>query len=305
MEYRCTESDQGRKLYYILRNGMGVSASLLKRLKNAGAVFLNGEPAFTTVTVMPGDIVTIDLIAAEREADLEPEAGDIEILFENEAMLIVNKPAGMIVHPSIAKYRGSLAAFAAGYLQKTGQDARCHVVNRLDRDTSGCVVFAKNAYYKTALSEALASSDAEKVYLGVMYGALGGGSFTISQPIKRAEPQKMLRIVSPDGKRAVTHCEILGSDGEMTLARFTLETGRTHQIRVHSAYIGHPLLGDALYGTEESIKASELLGITAQALHAVSIRLRDPITGNMITAEAPVRRQELQSIIEVLWKNRK
>ncbi len=292
MEYRCTESDQGRKLYYILRNGMGVSASLLKRLKNAGAVFLNGEPAFTTVTVMPGDIVTIDLIAAEREADLEPEAGDIEILFENEAMLIVNKPAGMIVHPSIAKYRGSLAAFAAGYLQKTGQDARCHVVNRLDRDTSGCVVFAKNAYYKTALSEALASPDAEKIYLGVMYGALSGGSFTISQPIKRAEPQKMLRIVSPDGKRAVTHCEILGSDGEMTLARFTLETGRTHQI-------------SALYGTEESIKASERLGITAQALHAVSIRLRDPITGNMITAEAPVRRQELHSIIEVLWKNRK
>ena len=115
----------------------------------------------------------------------------------------------------------------------------------------------------------------------------------------------MLRIVSPDGKRAVTHLEPLGTNGELTLARFILETGRTHQIRVHSAYIGHPLLGDALYGTEESLKLSEQLGVSAQALHAVSIRLRDPITGNMITAEAPVRRQELNDIIEVLWKNRK
>lgn len=304
MEYFCTQKDEGRKVYHILRNELHISASLLKRLKNAKAIYLNGIPAYTTVTVKPGDIVSAEPILAEREADLEPEYGDIEILFENEAMLILNKPVGMIVHPSMAKLHGSLASYAAGYLEESGQDARCHVVNRLDRDTSGCVVFAKNAYYKTVLSEALALDSAEKAYLGIVYGVFDEESFELSQPIRRAEPQKMRRIVSPDGRIAVTHFEVLGTDGEISLVRFILKTGRTHQIRVHSSFLGHPLLGDLLYGTEESIRLSRRLGIGEQALHACSIRLRDPVSGNIINVNAPVRRKEMNKLIEVLWKNR-
>lgn len=304
MEYLCSQKDEGRKVYHILRNELHISASLLKRLKNAKAIFLNGEPVYTTVTVKQGDVVSAEPILAERDADLAPEYGEIEILYENEAMLILNKPAGMIVHPSLAKYHGSLASLAAGYLEKSGQTARCHVVNRLDRDTSGCVVFAKNAYYKTELSEALASDDAEKAYLGVVSGVFNEDKFVISEPIKRAEPQKMRRIVSPDGRSAVTCFEVLGTNGEVSLVRFVLKTGRTHQIRVHSSFLGHPLLGDALYGTNESLRISEQLGIREQALHAYSISFRDPVAGKTVKAEAPVRRSELNELIEVLWKKK-
>ena len=301
--YTAGPQDEGRKVYHVLRRELALSASLVKRLKNAGAIYLNGAPAFTDVRLKAGDTVSARPDLAERPADLEPEEGAVEVLYETEAYAVVNKPAGVIVHPSMARLRGSLAALVSGYFLRTGGSAVCHVVNRLDRDTSGCVIFAKGAHYKTLLSQALAE-DAGKEYLAVNYGLLPSESGIIDEPIRRAEPMKMRRIVSPDGRRAVTEyqrvrqAEAMGES--VSLNRFVLRTGRTHQIRVHSAFLGSPVLGDCIYGTEASDALSARLGLTSQLLHARRISFRDPFTGKDVSVEAPINREDFFIIPNLL-----
>lgn len=288
LRYTCSEKDVGRKVYHVLRNELGLSASLVKRLKSGSGITLNGAPAFTTYAVSPGDVVAVDLISGEREPDLTPEKGEIRILYESDALIVLDKPAGMITHPSRARLSGTLAGLAAGYLYEKG--CACHAVNRLDRDTSGCVMFAKSAHWKTVL----ARSEMKKTYLGAVCGVFEPESGVIDAPIIRAEPIKMLRVVRPDGHRAVTRYETVADRGEYSIVKYLLETGRTHQIRVHSAHLGHPLLGDRLYGTEESIALSERLGITAHQLCAVSLAFTDPTSGEWVEVNSKEEIQCLQ-----------
>jgi 23S rRNA pseudouridine1911/1915/1917 synthase len=290
--YNVRDTDSGRKVYTIMRRELLISAALTRRLKQAGAIFLDGQPVFTDRLVSAGETVTIDIAAAEPDCDNLPERGSISILYEDAGLLAVNKPSGMITHPSRAKNTGTLANFVAGYLLETTGCGCCHAVNRLDRDTSGVVLFAKNSHMKARASDALAATDAEKEYLALVHGTMDPPGGTIDKPIRRLREGDMLRVVSPDGQRAVTHYETVKTariQGQtVSLLHLRLETGRTHQIRVHMHDTGHPVLGDILYNTSESRAASECLGIASQALHARRLSFTEPVSGARLELTAPL-----------------
>ena len=291
LKYVVSDRDAGRKVYSVLRRELMISDTLTRRLKQAGAITIGGAPAFTDRRLEPGETLTVDIAAAEPPCDLVPETGALDILYEDEGLLALNKPAGMLTHPSRARYTGTLANLAAGYLERAWGDGRCHAVNRLDRDTSGVVLFAKNSYMKARASEALHAPDAGKEYLALVLGAVAPEAGTIDLPIKRLRKEDMLRVTAPDGQRAVTHfeteCRYAGTDAPVSLLRLKLETGRTHQIRVHCLAIGHPVLGDHLYYTEASHAVSAQLGVVSSALHARRLTFIEPVTGAPLVIEAP------------------
>ena len=293
LEYTADQADSGRKVYSIMRRELKISQSLTRRLKRTQGIRVDGKPVYTDYAVEPGETVTIDISSAEPPCDIVPESGTLKILYEDAGLVATDKPAGQITHPSRARYTGTLANFVAGHLDTASGDARCHAVNRLDRDTSGVVLFAKNSYMKALASEALGAQDAKKEYLALAFGAMDPPDGVIDAPIKRLREMDMLRGVTPDGQPAVTHYKTLGvaeTDGiEISLLRLVLETGRTHQIRVHCLHSGHPILGDGLYHTEDSLEASGKLGVASQALHAHRLTFTHPVTGERValTAEIP------------------
>jgi 23S rRNA pseudouridine1911/1915/1917 synthase len=305
LTYTAREEDAGRKVYSVLRREMRISQSLARRLKRCGAIYVGGEAVFTDYILAPSDVVRVDVTAGEEPSGNVPERGEIEILFENAGLLAVNKPAGVITHPSFARYTGTLANFVTGCLRDKGEGETCHAVNRLDRDTSGVVLFAKNGYMKALASEALMQNDARKEYCALVYGAPEPLSGTVDKPIKRQRERDMLRITAEDGQRAVTHYETLGvyqfEKRRVSLLRLQLETGRTHQIRVHALALGSPILGDGLYYTDASREASSELGIATQALHAVRLCFTEPLSGKPIEIVAP----EPPVFQEVLQKTKK
>lgn len=292
LRYDVTESDCGRKIYSIMRWELRISAALTRRLKQVNGIFLNGQLVYTDHIVAAGETVKIDITAAEMVSDVVPEQGTLRILYEDAGLIAVNKPSGMITHPSHAKYTGTLANIVAGYLLGAAGDGRCHAVNRLDRDTSGVVLFAKNSYMKARAAEALSSPDAKKEYLALICGVMDAESGVIDMPIKRLHEGDMRRVTAPDGQRAVTHYETVGTAffgvHSVSLLRLHLETGRTHQIRVHCQAVGHPVLGDILYYTDESRSVSAALGVFSQALHARSLIFTEPISGVLLEIKAPV-----------------
>lgn len=292
-----------RKVYNILRRELKASAALVRRLKLSGAIFANGEPVYTDRMLSPGEVLTADVSACEPECDIVPEDGELHILYEDDGMLVLNKPCGILVHPSHARYTGTLANFAAGYLLKKEGSGVVHAVNRLDRDTGGVVVFAKNSYMKSVLSDALGEDVAVKKYLAVVYGEMSPAYGTIDAPIKRITEIDMKRQVSPDGQRSVTHYETVGvhevSGEKISLLSLTLETGRTHQIRVHCTHMGYPLLGDCLYYTEMSEKFSERIGTHEQMLHAASLSFVHPLTSEKLEFKAPILREDMAETVEL------
>lgn len=291
LEHTVTPQESGKKLYHVLRGGMRLSAGMLRRLKWNGGLFVDGEPRFTDYIVGEGQLVTAELGLVEPQTDIPPEDGEVDILFEDESLIALAKPAGMIVHPSRSRFTGTLANRLMGYLASKGETPVCHAVNRIDRDTSGIVLFAKNSYMKNLASGALKS--AEKVYYAVVLGRVEPPRGTIDLPIIRLREGDMYRAVSPEGQRAVTHYERIGvtlrQGRECSLLRLVLETGRTHQIRVHLSHLGHPLLGDTLYKTPVSEELSAALGLTGQLLHAGRLSFEHPVTGLRIELCCPVR----------------
>lgn len=295
MIIKFTAVEDGKTVYTAARRELKVSSSLLRRLKAADAIKVNGEKAFTNRVLAAGDVLTLDISAAETTGGVVPEQGELEIIWETCDYLAVNKPCGLIVHPTHSRYKGTLANFVAGYLP----DGVCHVVNRLDRDTSGVVLFAKSAYHKDIASQAL-SETGEKEYTALVMGCPSPACGTVNVPIKRLSPDSMLRAALPDGQAALTRYETLCTSGDVSLLRIYLETGRTHQIRVHMLHIGCPLLGDALYRTDDSDHASESHGITAQALHARRLSFIPPFCGERVDISAPLRRDDIKKALIML-----
>lgn len=288
LSYYVKDSDEGRTVHSILRFSLHASASLVRRLKRTDGIRVDSQPVFTDYKVTAGQTVTADVSLAEPECDIVPQAGELDILYEDEGLLAVNKPAGIIVHPSHSRYVGTLSNYVAGYLDAQCGDGRCHAVNRLDRDTSGIVLFAKNSHMKALASQAMQSGDAVKEYSALVFGTPEKMRGTIDRPIIRLREGDMMRGVSPDGQRAVTHYTVQTADkGGVSLLHLTLETGRTHQIRVHCHSMGWPVLGDTLYYTPQSRELSERLGIKTQALHARRLRLTLPASGVALDIAAP------------------
>lgn len=299
-----TEAYAGKSVYTILRREFKFSAALIRRLKHTNGFIVNGIPVFSNHLLSTGDVLTADIMSAEPSCDIVPENGKIDVLFENDGLIAVNKPSGILIHPSRAKYTGTLANFVSGYLLNKENCGVCHAVNRLDRDTSGVVLFAKNSYMKDIAAKALADETSAKEYIAIAYGKFPNLHGTINLPIKRFEEGNMLRVTAPDGKPAITHYTVINESNicgeDVSVLKLVLETGRTHQIRVHCKAIGHPLLGDILYYTDSSKAASEKLMISAQALHAEKLIFIEPLSDKKLEITAPLARNDMRNIMKIL-----
>lgn len=299
LERHIGPSEDGTELKALMKNGMKLSSTMIKRLKAAQGIYVNGLPVYTNYICRTDDLVCLDISAAEPALEVVAEHGDISILYEDDIFIAVNKPAGMLSHPSRAQFTGSLMGYVAGYLSESGSPA-CHALNRLDRLTSGIVLFAKSSYAKALSLSAM--QGAEKVYLAIAFGRFEDNSGVIDLPIKRITSGRMERCVAPDGARAITHYELLDSlrlnGSELSLLSLKLKTGRTHQLRVHCASLGHPLLGDQIYCTAQSKALSDELGLRGQLLHAQSLRFTHPVSGKPVNILCPVTRADMCRIIK-------
>lgn len=279
MEYTCV-SQKGGRLSSVLRQEMGLSTGLMNRLKWRSALLVNGEAVRTDYPVAPGDTVTVVM---EEEAPAYPaEDVPLTILYEDDFLLAVDKPRGMLIHPSSARNTGTLANAVAGYYLRRGTPGAFHPLTRLDRDTFGIVLIAKNSHIHALLQQ----GHTQKTYHARVFGGPEGDAGTIDAPIARKALPSLLREIRPDGKPSVTRFQVLAREGQT--ARLALEpvTGRTHQLRLHCAYMGYPILGDPQYGTEESQAYSLAQGIGTQLLCAKRIRFVHPITGEAMCLES-------------------
>lgn len=276
MELHLTAQREG-KLSSLLRHDLKLSATLVNRLKWKEAFLVNGIPQRTNFPVKSGDVVTVRL--DEEAPEYPAQDGELSIVYEDEWLLAVDKPSGMLIHPSRAKNEGTLANFVAGYYQKAGQCAAFHPLTRLDRDTFGVVLIAKNAHIHALLQEA----HPQKTYEALVYGTPPQPEGEVTAPIARCEMPSLLRRIDPAGKPCRTLYRVLESGEHFSRLELHPVTGRTHQLRLHCAYLGCPILGDPQYGSPESMAFSQTLGLSSQLLCAKEITFPHPITGENIT----------------------
>lgn len=272
MELTHTAARSGR-LSSFLRRELNMSSGLMNRLKWSGGICVNGLPQHTNYPVRPGDVITV--LLDEPEPEYPAEDGDLTVLYEDEGILVVDKPAGMLIHPSRATNQGTLANLVAGYYRRSGEKSAFHPVTRLDRDTFGIVLLAKNAHLHALLQDAAV----RKTYHALTFGGPDTDTGIIDAPIARLPLPSLLRVVSPEGKPSVTEFEVLHRDGQICKLALRPVTGRTHQLRVHCAYMGFPILGDPQYGTEESCRFSDGLGLSYQMLCAHRLEFTHPLNG--------------------------
>lgn len=283
LRFTIDERYDGRKVVHFLRGEAGMSARLVGSLKRLpDGICLNGSQTRTIDRLHAGDLLTLSF--PDDTGSVEPLCFPLDVLYEDEDLLIVNKPAGLAMHPTHNHQGDTLANALAAYFQQQGRQVAMRCVGRLDKDTSGIVVCALNRYAAARLSGCV-----EKAYLAVASG-LYRGSGAIDRPIVRPDPLHTSRAVGEGGLPAVTHWRALMQGENRTLLRVRLETGRTHQIRVHFASLGTPLVGDTMYGTADD-------RIARQALHCAAARLIHPVTGRALQAEAPLP-PDMQALCE-------
>ena len=249
--------------------------------------------------IVSGDTVEITIPEPEK-LNLTPENIPLDILYEDEHLIIVNKPAGMVVHPAPGHYTGTLVhalLYHCDTLAGIGGVERPGIVHRLDKDTTGAIVVAKSDRAHRDLQAQIKAKTARREYWGIVYGAFSEESGTIDLPISRhpSDRKKMAVVPLEKGREAVTHWRVLERIGNYSLMQFLLQTGRTHQIRVHCTHLGHPLLGDNIYGSNRSLKVN----LSGQALHARQLSLTHPVTGELIQAIAPLP-AEFTKLLQVL-----
>lgn len=279
MELHHTALRDGR-LSDILKKEMQVSTGLMNRLKTTDRILVNGVPRRTNFAVTGGDTVT--LLLDEPEPEYPAEDTPLTILYEDDHILAVDKPAGVLIHPSRSRDTGTLANAVVGYYQRTGQQSAFHPLTRLDRDTFGVVLIAKNSHTHALLQQ----TGLQKIYQARIFGCLPQESGIIDAPIDRRPLPSLLRYISPTGKPSQTRYRVLERSGGHSLVELEPLTGRTHQLRLHCAHLGCPILGDPQYGSGESMAYSEQFGYTYQRLCAKRIEFVHPLTGERVTIES-------------------
>ncbi len=283
---------------------LSISRSRLQKLIEAGQVQLNDQVCTEKKTlVQPGDRLSLN-IPADIPLNLQPEAIPLDILYEDDQLIILNKPAGMVVHPSPGHSHGTLvhALLAHCPLAAIGGVQRPGIVHRLDKDTTGAIVVAKTDHAHQHLQQQLKAKTAYREYLGIAFGSPKTEAGTVDQPLGRhpVDRQKITIIpLEKGGRNAITHWQTEERLGNYTVIKYQLETGRTHQIRVHSAYMGNPIVGDPVYGRGRDVGVN----LPGQALHAWKLRLIHPVSGELIEAIAPLPETFL-TLLQILRRRR-
>lgn len=283
LNYHITEdADSLRTEQYLRRRGFSYQ-NLTQLKKMPESILINGVWSYMRTPLHSGDILTVHIRETESSPNIPPVELPLDIVYEDEDIVVVNKPAGMPVHPSLNNYRNSLANALMYYYQQQGKPFIFRCTNRLDRDTSGLTVIAKHMVSSSILSSMTARHEIEREYLAVVRGSVVPSSGTIDAPIGRTGSSLIERKIDFEhGERAVTHYHVVKEENGHSLVSLILETGRTHQIRVHMKYIGFPLAGDYLYNPDMEY-------IQRQALHSCRLSFRHPITGKHMefTADLP------------------
>ena len=282
-------SEEGRTVRQLLTERFAVSSSLRRELfRRQGAILLSGRPVFLSTPVCTGDVLTVDVSDPPNSSAVAPVDFPLTVLWEDEHLLAVDKPAGITVHgAALTEEAITVAGAAAHYLGS----AAVHVVNRLDRGTSGVMLIAKNGYMHARCTESLHTKGFCREYRAVCEGVPSPLHGAIDAPIGRDESSLLRRCVRAEGQRAVTEYEVLSTHGGRALVRLLPHTGRTHQLRVHMASIGHPLTGDWLYGTEDKTL------IARPALHSYRLCFTHPLTGEPVEVTAPLA-QDMARLLE-------
>ncbi len=271
----------------ILKSYFQISDRLLVKLKKNKKIFLNNLTTYINKTVVIGDEISVNLDFEEESKNIIAKYMPLDILFEDSSFLIINKPAGLPIHPSILHFEDTISNGVKYYFNSINLKTKIRPVMRLDKDTSGIVIFAKNEYIQEALIKQMKNKSFKKEYYAILEGHLETKNGIINAPISRKENSIIEREINSKGDIAITNFELINNytfsnslikNKKLSFVKFYLETGRTHQIRVHSKYINHPILGDSLYGNK-----SEL--ISRQALHAYKISFIHPISKKQIVIE--------------------
>ena len=268
--YKIKKSDLSIK--QILKNEFNMSERFILKLKNNKCIYINNTCVPIYFEIKENDILKIIENIEEDSSGIIPNSKiTLDILYEDDFLLIINKPAGIPVHPSILHYEDSISNGVKYYFETINLKKKIRPVNRLDKDTSGIVIFAKNEYIQNCLCYQMSENIFKKKYIAILEGTLKKNCGTIDAPIARKNDSIIERCINKKGSKAITHYKILETFNNLSKVEFTLETGRTHQLRVHSQFIGHPILGDSLYGHTSKL-------INRQALHAYWISFIHPIT---------------------------
>ncbi len=291
--WRVTEEDRDATVRQILKRRLKFSSRLLAKLKRGqGTVTRNGVEVRLFADVIPGDLV--EVLLPEDRSHFTPQDIPVEVLYEDEDMIIVNKQPGLVVHPTRSHPDDTLANGLMKRMLDSGDSYKIRFVNRIDRDTSGLVVVARNSHCQDAMSGMMKNGQVEKRYVAIVHGIIREEDGTIDLPLGRLAEGDVRRAVIPGGSPSVTHYHVLERfPAGYTFLELKLETGRTHQIRVHLSHIGHPIAGDSLYGKAEP----EIIG--RQALHAAELHFRHPVSGADLDVRAPVP-EDMNILLEQL-----
>lgn len=289
---------------FLTEQNQDFSRSHVQKLIADGKVMVNGQQRKANFKLTAGDEITLEIPEAV-EAEILPEDIPLDILYEDKDIIVINKARGMVVHPAAGVFSGTLVNALMHHctdLSGINGELRPGIVHRLDKDTSGVMVAAKSDKAHLSLAQQIKDKTAHRIYQAIVYGNIKEEAGIIRGDIGRHPVDRKKMAIVQDGKSAVTHFKVLERFGEYTLVECALETGRTHQIRVHMTHIGHPLVGDPKYGTNG--KRKDNFSIQGQALHSMSLELDHPVTGERMTFNTELP-EDMQKILRYLRNTRK
>ena len=283
LEFTVPPEAAGVRVDTLLKRYLGLSGTVVRRIKwLPDGILADGVRVNTRYVPRPGQVLSVRLSDPERRSGVVPAPGPLDILYEDGDIVVVNKAAGVPVHPGPGHFSDTVGNFLLYHYDLEGEEADFHPVHRLDRGTSGLLAVAKHAHAQEALKRQLHTAAFRRTYLAVCRGVPEPADGVIDAPLGPKPGSLVEQMVRPDGKAARTRCRVWENLGDRALVELELDTGRTHQIRVHLAHLGHPLLGDFLYGEEDKT----LIG--RPALHSWKLSLRHPITGQELNFTAPM-----------------